>query len=318
MAVVPAWNAWMGTLVPERMRTPYFAQRHRLGHFGAFVGFVIGGLVLQFYEARGATLTAFAALFAIAGICRLLSTACLCACREPKPPGHGEEPAAAGRTASLRHLPARLAATVRGMAVRPSGTLVAYLCCFVFGAQFAGPYYTPYMLRELGFSYHAFMLVVATGFLVKALLLPPLGRLASRIGSVRLLGIAGCTLAPITLLWIPFTNVGYLVGVQTFANIFWAAYELAVALLFFDIVGQRERMGVVTIYNLGLAVATVAGASCGGLLLRFMGEDRTAYAAVFATSCLLRLVALPILYRLRRHIHASDRAAGGNASTVPT
>jgi hypothetical protein len=86
MAGVPAWNAWMGRLVPERMRTAYFAQRNRLGQFSVFFGFVIGGLVLQFGESRGTTLVAFSALFAVAGVSRLLSTACLVACREPRPP----------------------------------------------------------------------------------------------------------------------------------------------------------------------------------------------------------------------------------------
>lgn len=297
MAGVPAWNAWMGRLVPERMRTPYFAQRNRLGQFGVFFGFVVGGLVLQLGEARSATLTAFAALFAIAGVSRLLSTACLVACREPRPP---VAVAAEGLPAPPIGLPAKLAAALRGMAAKPAGTLVAFLCCFMFGAHFAGPYFTPYMLRELGFSYHAFMLVVATAFLAKALVLPAIGRLASRAGSVRLLGLACLAIVPLALLWLPFADVGYLIGVQIVAGSCWAAYELAVALLFFDIVEDRDRTGVITVYNLGLAIATVAGAGCGGLLLRALGEDRRAYAAVFAVSCLLRLATLPLLRRLHR------------------
>lgn len=296
MAGVPAWNAWMGRLVPRHMRTPYFAQRNRLGQFGVFAGFVIGGLVLQLGAARGATLIAFAALFALAGVSRLLSTACLVACREPRPP----VAAAEGLPAPPAGLPAKLAAALRGMAAKPAGTLVAFLCCFMFGAHFAGPYFTPYMLRELGFSYHAFVLVFATAFLAKALVLPAVGRLASRAGSVRLLGWACLAIMPLTLLWLPCAEVGYLIGVQIVAGSCWAAYELAVALLFFDIVDDRDRTGVITVYNLGLAIATVAGAACGGLLLRALGEDRRAYAAVFVVSCLLRLATLPLLRRLQR------------------
>jgi MFS family permease len=115
---------------------------------------------------------------------------------------------------------------------------------------------------------------------------------------VRLLGLACTAIVPLALLWLPFAEVGYLVGVQIVAGTCWAAYELAVALLFFDIVEDRDRTGVITVYNLGLALATVAGAGCGGLLLRALGEDRRAYAAVFAVSCLLRLATLPLLKRL--------------------
>lgn len=293
MAGVPAWNSWMAALVPDRMRTTYFAQRNRLSQFGVFAGFVVGGLVLQFAEPRGLTLPAFAILFALAATFRLLSTACLWACREPhRPPGVDDG-------APRQPLPARVAAAVRGMWGRPSGALVVYLCCFVFGAQFAGPYFTPYMLREMKFSYHAFMLVFATSFLAKALFMPAIGRLASRIGSVRLLWVASLAIAPLSLLWLPSTHVAYLAGVQVLAGTCWAAYELAVTVLFFEALGDRERTGVVTVYNLGIAVATVAGAACGGLLLRSLGETRGAYAAVFAVSCLLRLAVLPLLRRVR-------------------
>lgn len=296
MAGAPAWNAWMGRLVPRHVRTLYFAQRNRLGQFGVFFGFVIGGLVLQYGEARGATLIAFSALFALAGVSRLLSTACLVACREPRPP----VAAAEGLPVPPARLPAKLAAALRGMAAKPAGTLVAFLCCFMFGAHVAGPYFTPYMLRELGLSYHAFMLVFATAVLARALVLPAVGRLASRAGSVRLLGWACLAIMPLTLLWLPCAEVGYLIGVQIVAGSCWAAYELAVALLFFDIVDDRDRTGVITVYNLGLAIATVAGAACGGLLLRALGEDRRAYAAVFVVSCLVRLATLPLLRRLQK------------------
>ena len=292
MAGAPAWNSWMGTLIPERMRTTYFAQRNRLGQFGVFVGFVAGGVILQVGERQGLTLAAFAALFATAGICRLVSTALLASCREIKLPAAPTAAVVTSRfAAGLRSLP-----TIIGS---PSGALVAYACMFAFGCQFAGPYFTPYMLRERGFSYHAFMLVMGTTFLAKALALPTLGRLGSRIGSVGLLWLGGLSIMPLTLLWLPSANVWYLVGVQLLAGACWATYELALALLLFDAVPPRERTGVVTAYNLGLAVATVAGAGAGGLLLRWLGENSTAYMWVFVVSSLLRLATIPLLQRVR-------------------
>jgi MFS family permease len=292
MAGGPAWNSWMGTLIPERMRTTYFAQRNRLGQFGVFVGFVAGGFMLQVGESRGLTLAAFAALFATAGICRLISTALLASCREIKSPSASPEATATPpATSRLRSLPASIAS--------PSGALVAFTCMFAFGCQFAGPYFTPYMLRERGFSYHAFMLVMGTSFLAKALALPTLGRLGSRIGSVGLLWLGGLAIMPLSLLWLPSANVWYLVGVQLLAGACWATYELALALLFFDAVPPRDRTSVVTAYNLGLAVATVGGAGAGGLLLRWLGEDSTAYLAVFVVSSLLRLATIPLLRRVR-------------------
>ena len=312
MAGAPAWNTWMGTLIPEGMRTAYFANRNRLGQFGVFVGFVLGGLILQWGEGNGFTLLAFAGLFIAAGICRLVSTMMLVSCREFARPAAAcptDEPAATAASGTARGAFGwfgDLGHTLRRMADSPSGPLVAYLCCLVFTAQFSAPYFTPYMLRERGFSYHAFMLVVATSFLAKALFLPSLGRLGSRIGSLGLLWLGGLSVIPLSLFWLFSADVAYLVAVQVLAGGCWACWELAVALLFFDAVPHRDRTGVVTVYNLGLAVATVAGAACGGLLLRGLGEDSRAYVTVFAVSSLLRLMTVPMLRRVRMPSRAAS------------
>jgi len=318
MAGAPAWNTWMGTLIPESMRTAYFANRSRLGQFSVFIGFVLGGLILQWGEAAGFTLLAFAGLFVAAGICRVVSTMMLMICREvsrpsrsPRnttPPTAADVPAVAA-TATLAGRLQDLGGTLSRMAASPAGPLVAYLWCLVFTAQFAAPYFTPYLLRERGFSYHAFMLVIATGFLSKALFLPSLGRLGSRIGSLGLLWLGGLSIIPLSLLWLPSAAVPYLIAVQVLAGGCWACWELAVALLFFDAVPHRDRTGVITVYNLGLAIATVAGAACGGLLLRTLGEDSRAYVTVFAVSSLLRLATVPLLLRVR----LPEASAGGKA-----
>jgi MFS family permease len=191
--------------------------------------------------------------------------------------------------------------------------VVAFLCCFTFGVQFAGPYFTPYMLEALGFSYGQFLVVFAAGFLIKAVVLPSVGRLGARIGSRQLLAMASLAIVPVALLWLPSSEVWWLVIVQLVAGTCWAAYELSVALLLFEVAGDRDHSGVVSVYTLGLAVATVAGATAGGLVIRSLGEGREAYAAVFAGSCLLRAMALPLLGRLRQHARAdaTTRSAGG-------
>ena len=90
-------------------------------------------------------------------------------------------------------------------------------------------------------------------------------------------------------------------GVQVMAGIFWACYELATSLLFFEAVHHRERTGVVTIHNLGLSLATLAGAATGGTVLRWLGENQSAYFAVFILSGVFRLTTMPLLLRVRTH-----------------
>jgi MFS family permease len=293
MAGAPAWNAWMGTMVPERMRTPYFAQRHRLGQFAAFAGFVAGGLVLQWGESRGDARGAFAVLFAIAAAFRLVSTGCLLACRELKRPAQivREAPPSVSPPLADRH---------RRLTVSGPAALVVFLWLFAFACQISAPYFTPFMRRELGFSYLDFMTVGATAFLAKAFALPALGRLGSRIGSTRLLWASALAVTPLALLWVPTGTVTYLVAVQVLAGCCWAGYELAVALLFFDAVAPADRTSVVTVYNVGHAVATVSGATAGAALLEWLGEGRSAYVTLFVTSAILRAAVIPLMARINR------------------
>ena len=47
MATGPAWNTWVSTLVPRRIRAHYFARRSRAAHFAVLCGVVGGGVSLQ-------------------------------------------------------------------------------------------------------------------------------------------------------------------------------------------------------------------------------------------------------------------------------
>src|SRR5262245_14108978 len=69
----PAWNTWMETVVPFRVRAPFFAMRTRLGQAGTLLGFLVGGAALQYGKFSGHVLTAFAVIFAVAGLCRPFS-----------------------------------------------------------------------------------------------------------------------------------------------------------------------------------------------------------------------------------------------------
>ncbi len=53
MAGGTAWNAWAGTLVPERIRAPYFAWRTRFTQLGIMLGLAAGGIILQLGQGMG-------------------------------------------------------------------------------------------------------------------------------------------------------------------------------------------------------------------------------------------------------------------------
>ena len=68
--------------------------------------------------------------------------------------------------------------------------------------------------------------------------------------------------------------------------------------MFFEAVERRQRIGMLTLYNIGFAAATVGGALCGGAVLSIFGQRHSGYMAVFALSALARLSTVPLFARI--------------------
>ncbi len=287
MASGPAWTSWVDTLIPERIRAAYFGRRARFCQAATVVGFAGGGLWLEFGESLGAPLTAFAVLFLVAASCRSISAVFLV--RQNERRGACEALMAGARTSVLKPL---------GHAHQRR--LLFYLWAMQAAAQVASPYFTPFMLGQLKFSYAKFMVIISTSLVAKAVALPTLGLLAQRFGAMRVLWIAGFIVIPLPLFWMISQATPFLLMIQVLAGASWATYELAAFLLFFEAVDARNRTGFLTLYNLGYAAATVAGSLAGGGLLAVLGETHAAYLTLFAASGAARLLTVPLLIRAGR------------------
>lgn len=282
MATAPAWNTWAETIVPGRIRPGYFANRTRICQTGILVGFVVGGLSLQWTKSYGNPMNAFLGLFLAAGVCRLLSAYCL-----------SRQSESAAVSASIRD---RRKISFRDFLtrVRSGGPerLLACLMSIQMMVYVAGPYFNPFMLKQLGFSYRDYVVLIAASFLSKALSMTILGGLARRLGSHRLLWIGAAGIVPLSGMWVFSSSYWYLLVVQLAGGFFWAAYELALALLLFELIPRSERTGVLTIYNAGNAFAMVIGSLIGGAILQLLGERHETYLVIFSVSSLGRFVML--------------------------
>ncbi|TAH34294.1 MAG: MFS transporter [Planctomycetota bacterium] len=285
MATAPAWNGWISTLVPPRIRPRYFAARARVCQASQLCGILAGGVLLQLGAARGRPLLAFAGLFGLAGAARWTSSRFLARQSEPVPIPKDM------RSVGLLEL-------LRRFRHQSDGRQIAFMLAMQVAIQLASPYYHPYILRQVGFTYGEFTAVQVAGFLAKILAVVPLGRYARRHGARSLLWIGALGLIPIGPLWTASDGFAYLVGVQCLAGVAYAAYELGTFLLFFDTIRMQERTSVLTLYNLAHATSCFVGAAAGGLLLNALGDARSAYYGLFWTSAALRLFTLPLLARM--------------------
>ena len=306
----PAWNTWIEEVVPKRLRTRFFACRARVSQFCTMLGLMLGGAALQIGRTSAWQLTAFAGIFLAASACRFLSSFFLS--RQCEPSG-GHVP--------LRRVSFRQFFTDRRGS---GGRLVMYLLAVQVAVQISGPFFAPFMLKDLlagdPLKYMNYLILVAICFLAKVVALPMWGRVAHVAGARRLLWIGGIAIVPIAGLWLfadplegykfslalplGFTTLHwqltgelvYLALVQALSGIAWAAYELAMALMFFEAIPRSQRTSMLTIYNFGNAVALVTGSLIGAAVLQAMDETHAAYLWLFAISTAMRVVSVGLLF----------------------
>jgi MFS family permease len=305
LATGPAWNTWAGTVVPERIRARYFSFRSRVAQACVFAGFLSAGIALQIGRANGRTLQTFAVLFLAAGCCRFCSSRLLAGQSEPVLPDRSKRPA------SVWQQLARL----RG---RQDGRLLAYLVSMQTAVYISAPFFNPYLLRQLELGYGSYVGLVAASYLAKALAMPLLGKLAHRAGARRLLWIGGVGIVPLAAMWNISNDYGFMMFLQVIGGAAWASYELGMFLMFFERIHAEERTGVLTIYNVGNALATVVGGFCGAGVLWQLGESRDAYLFLFALSSWARAGTLVLLSRIPTVVTGTVTPAIRTLSVTPT
>ncbi len=113
-----------------------------------------------------------------------------------------------------------------------NGRLLLYLMAAQAAVQISSPYFNPYMLGELQFSYSTYVIVVCAAIVAKILFLPTVGRIADRVGVRRVFWISAAAIVPMPALWLVSNHCGYLIAVQFYSGMAWCAFDLATLLLF--------------------------------------------------------------------------------------
>ena len=140
----PQWGSMMGDLVRESRRGRFFALRTRLSSLANFAALGGSGLLLHLFAGAQLTYWGFVTIFTLASLLQLASAWHLSQMYDP--PGH----VAAIESAWYHGL---------WSAWKTSG-LLPFTVFFAFmqlSVAIASPYFALYMLRDLEFSYLAFM-----------------------------------------------------------------------------------------------------------------------------------------------------------------
>jgi MFS family permease len=249
----PQWGSLMGDIVPERRRGRFFASRTRIVSLVTFVSLAVGGLTLQFSTAKGSTLIGFVALFSIAMLARGVSVYHLSKMHDPT--GHVavmEVPVDQVWWRRLRH----------SNFVRFS----IFFALVQFSVSIASPFFTVYMLRDLHYSYVAFMTNTGMAILAQFLTLNRWGRISDVFGNRRILAATGIIIPILPLLWALSANFWYLLVAQAFSGLAWAGFTLSATNFLYDLIARDKRASYLAIHSVLASVGIFAGAMLGGFL----------------------------------------------------
>ena len=279
------WSSWFGDLVPAAERGRYFATRNRGAYAGTLVGLVSAGVILSGFEparagvAQAAGGTGFALAYLLAGLFRSISVGLLAASRE-------------GRFSGMpgRARVARFLRTGRGTSAWRLVILVGLLYVAVYVAS---PFFNPYMLQELEFSYLEYMAASAGLVVIKVLVLPFWGRSIDRAGARWTLARGALILALVPLPWVFARDIWAVLLCEALSGFAWSGFEVGHFSLVLELGYRRMRPTIFAVQSVVTGVAQLAGGLLGSLLLTVVDTR-----GLFAISGGLRLLVVVLLLRL--------------------
>jgi MFS family permease len=289
---IPAWTSWMRDLVDENRRGAYFSRRNRISNLVALLGIVFAGLILEYFKVRpflGFTLIFSVALLGSIGSTIFLSLKYDVPYSEPPPDREG-----------FFRFSLRMFRSNYGRFVLFNFSL--YLAVFL-----SGPFFVPYMLKDLGFSYFQFMISTSLVVMIKFVTLTLWGDLADRYGNKKILVLSSIFIAVLPLLWIVSPTFWWICLIQAISGLAWSGFDISALNFAYDVLPAEKvaRHTSYLIFYRGLAI--FVGGLIGGLLIHHFSFLGSKYFGNFFLSGVLRiLIAVPFLFFLKEERAVED------------
>lgn len=282
LGISPAWNSWMGRMIPASVRGRYLSRRTIPVQLFVFLSILAAGGILQVSQGlRWGPALGFLVCFSIAGLARAGSAHFLTLQHDP---GKGLERA----RPSLR-------GALAGFRSQSYGRMILLLVAIIGSASISGPYFVPYWLEALELNYAQYTALAAISVIARVVAAPYWGEIARNYGNRRALQVALVLIVPLAAMWMISDSFVYMFCLQILAGFAWAGYDLCHVLNLFDVTDDRNRAQVLSLFSLLNGGAIVAGSLLGGVVLRWAGE--AGYDYLFLISTLGRLAGVLVLAR---------------------
>jgi MFS family permease len=247
-----AWTAWMGDLVPARIRGRYFGRRTAICVLGGMVGSLAAGRFLDVAARRAVSGQALATLAVLGSVVGALTTWLMARQHEP-----------AGETGTPPHAAAALR-PLRDPAVRP---FLAYHMAWNAAVGLGGGFYAFHLLQNLRVGFTVVALQAAGVSALRIFFAPLWGRAIDRLGTRPVLAACSFGIAVQPLVWILVTpqNLWPLALDAALGGVFWGGYYLAAFAAPLAMAPRRERPFYLAAFAMAGGIATAAATALGGV-----------------------------------------------------
>ncbi len=284
LSASPSWNSWIASIVPDPLRTPFFAIRARIAQFCTVLGLVTTGFWLQQIHDNANRSLVFGMVFAVSGMCRLISAYFLS--RHP-------DTICEFKMRGLHRIFGRDG--FAWLCERRTGVIVLFMLSTHFAVHISGPYFNAYMLRHLKLDYFDYMILISASFVARVLTGGWLQRFAIHYGATSLTHVGSFLVIFTPVLWVFSDAFAYMFLLQIFTGIAWGCHELGVTLMLMEKQSHDERARLLTLTNLLNSSAMFLGSSFGYWLLAHEVLEAQHYYRIFTVSTVLRTLPFLVL-----------------------
>lgn len=285
---MPAWHAFAGEFVPVRLRGRYFASRNFARQMSELATAPLIGLVISLMGGLTGWQTAWlvALTFGIVSSTFYLRIPSQVTPREPAPALRVASPPS---TSALRDTRLRNFVLTAGL--------------FQLSVMLVGPFFSIYLVRELGGSAMWVGLTAAAMPVGGMLVQPLIGRLHDQFGAKRLLIASGLLIPVLPWCWIIATEPWHILFVNVLGGALWSTSLLASFNMILAIAPPERRPSYAGLHQAAIFFAAFVGPLAGGVLIGAIG-----FHMLFFISGAGRVVATLLMWKMVPDDRADDPA----------
>ncbi len=299
-----SWLSWMSEIVPNDMRGRFFGSRNMFAGAATMVTMIVFGKLLD--DLNKQEWFGLPSGFAITIVCAILfgisSLHFLTRVSEPAPI---QEP--------IAHVP------FKRLIVQPFREpnfrfFLAFALAWGFSVNFASPFFTVYLLRELGLTYGFVATLGILSAFADLIGMQFWGRVSDRVKNKAVIQFSGWVAIFLPLAWVTVRPQNFVMPIilHVVGGGFWAGINLCMNNLLLRISHAENKAFYFSVFNTTAGLGAAAGPVLAGLFLgvldnssmRLFDREVLPLQIVFAISTLLRLLSFQIL----RLVHEPEEA----------